>query len=142
MEQNGNDENGVNNLIGLGILGGIMILIILWNVYIKNDEKEIKGNYGITEGWIRYYDDGEKSVERRARSIEYSYQVNSKVYSRRINTDLKFRECNDGVIGKCASKRFWVIYSKKAPNRSLIDLNIEIQKSEELEFPKQINGFM
>jgi hypothetical protein len=117
------------------------VLFIFAGYKIANYYSEkgyVKKNYFITEGKIVKYD--EIGIEPK-RYLTYSYFVDGKLFKREIYGPNKiYYECLD-EISLCDKKRFFVIYSKKHPERSLIDLTVEIQDIDNRKFPNNLSKF-
>lgn len=136
-----NDDKG-EKITFLILWSSILVLIIWVIVYSEMSKREIKSDYGITEGWVVKYSDNDKSVEGSGRTITYSYKVDSRTYTRATQTNLKILECSESISEDCARKRYWVIYSKKKHGKSLVNLKIEIQGIEKPKFPETIKDFI
>jgi hypothetical protein len=118
----------------------IVIFMILFVVHWINnlkEEKKVLLKNKTTVGWLKEYDDG--GADFSAKSVTYSYEVLGKIFSREVNVTVGFKNCED--FDKCKDKRFWVIYSPDSPEKSLINLEIEIQGIENPEFPETLDGF-
>lgn len=124
------------------VIGSLLVLIISLNIYQSETARGIKEEYDITQGKMIKYVDSERSVEGKKRVITYSYNVGPKTHFRKIPTDIKFPECSGGLDHECARKRFWVIYSKKDPGKSLINLKIELQEKRKPKFPETLDDFV
>ena len=125
------------------ILLNILFVIIIFLVMkigekLRIEEKQnILNNYSITIGRIidigRWGDPGSKT-------IIYSYKVDSIEYKRSIYPMIYYPECETN-FNLCKEKRFWVIYYKSDPRKSLINLNHEIQGLANPIFPKSLDHF-
>lgn len=119
------------------ILVGIAVLIVIAFTLLKYKKgNEIKENYKVTSGKIVRYFSGGVDLSR---SIVYSYEINDKEHFREIIVNYRFEICND--FSQCKDKRYWVIYSPKNPENSLINLEIEIQGVENPKFPDNLDDF-
>ncbi len=104
-------------------IGIIIILIIIFDNYINSrNEENILNNYDITIGQIVDYS---ISGDADNRILVYNYVVEKKVYSRKISPSKYYDNCYYDKQ-KCFDKKFHVIYSKKYPEYSLIDISKEI----------------
>jgi hypothetical protein len=98
-------------------------------IYIKvlhyRDKKDVLRDYSHTTGWIVSYYKGSLDSYQL---LTYKYFVKGRAYFREISPRVDFTECNRN-FKFCADKRFVVIYSKKRPSKSLIDLRHELKDS-------------
>jgi|GEM_PF-3374450 len=118
----------------------ILIVVGIALLYQHFTKKDILGNYGISKAWITKYDT-HPAVEDAGQDISYSYQVNGKTFTRTFSTARTLSGCEDGIVGNCAEKRFWVVYDLEDPQKSLINLEVEIQGIVSPEFPKELDHF-
>ncbi|MBE9467613.1 MAG: hypothetical protein IMY72_04735 [Bacteroidetes bacterium] len=118
----------------------IVIFIILfighWINNIK-EKKEVLFKNKTTIGWLFEYDDG--GADFSAKSVIYSYEVLGKIFSREVNVTVGFKKCEN--FEEFKDKRYWIIYSPDSPEKSLINLEIEIQGIENPEFPETLDDF-
>ncbi len=114
-------NKNVKNLLGLILIALIMILGYKYST-IQVDH--IKENGSLTLGKITRVDDGGEAFDM---SATYEYQVESKVYSRIVEIDHRDRQRNfKGCLWTtkdCSGGFAWVLYSKKEPDESLINLD-------------------
>jgi hypothetical protein len=102
------------------------------------DKYYVKHNYQITIGKIIEYEEFGIGPNRY---LTYSYIVNGSEIRREIDSPrVIFKECLEPGK-KCDEKRFFVIYSRKHPERSLIDLTFEIQGIVNPNFPSSLLNF-
>jgi len=115
----------------------VILLFIPAGLNYLNKFKTIQ-DYKQTIGWITDYDEfgiGPNTY------LTYEYIVDNYKYSRRINgPNRKFPQCEDNIY-PCKNKRFIVIYSKKNPSNSLIDLTKELKKGEQVSMPSDLKDF-
>lgn len=75
------------------------------------------------------------------RYLIYEYIVNGKTYAREINgPNKRYDECFENP-SLYENRRFFVIYSKHSPDKSLIDITREIQGITNPELPKNMRNF-
>lgn len=97
----------------------VMIVNKLYNDYL--DENEIESNKGEIYGEIvDYYIVGTASPY-----IAYSYVVNAKEYKNVRSTFSAFIGCEKSR--KCLGRKFKVYYSKKNPQKSILNLDDELK---------------
>jgi hypothetical protein len=102
------------------------------------DKYYVKHDYQITIGKIIEYEEFGIGPNRY---LTYSYIVNGSEIRREIDSPrVIFKECLE-PSKKCDEKRFFVIYSRKHPERSLIDLTFEIQGIVNPNFPSSLLNF-
>ncbi|RPH27707.1 MAG: hypothetical protein EHM93_19150 [Bacteroidales bacterium] len=107
-------------------------------LYNYNDKKIVLRNYKTSRGKIiNYYRIGVEGVAY----LEYEYFVPNKKYRREICPISNKYDFCDRNIERCKNKEFWVIYSRKYPSKSLINLTKEIQGLDNAEFPKTLDNF-
>jgi hypothetical protein len=100
-----------------------------------SDKLYIKNDFLITKGKIVKCDEFGVGPNKY---LTYSYIVEGKEFKREINgPNVTFDDCKE-QNSKCEHKRFFVIYSPKHPERSLIDLTLEIQEVEDPKFPSTL----
>ena len=122
-----------------GLIG--LALYLLYNAFSEKWEaKEIKENHLITQGWITSYRNTRFTDLLSKRKITYAYQVDEELFSRQVGSQLSFPECKP-LGAACTNKRFWVIYAKDHPDRSLINLTVDIQKQSDPTFPEALDDF-
>lgn len=127
----------------LNILQFLLYLVIFGFAGYKivdyySDKAVVKNNYNLTIGKIIEYN--EIGIEPK-RFITYSYTVNGKLYKREICCPKKtYDECGEN-ISLCDKKRFVVLYSKAHPEKSLIDLTLDIKEIKDPIFPSTLNKF-
>ncbi len=103
------------------VLSVLMIFLIIWTTRTAIiNRKEIRKDYKIAQGKIiNYWEFGVDETHY----IEYEYVVEGKKYKRKINLSNEildtFEENNPRSYEKYC---FWVIYSPKNPQKSLINL--------------------
>jgi hypothetical protein len=145
MQDNGVDSGIVLKGKYIWVFFGAMAIFfyLAWNKDKKYRDEVIR-DYSFTQGQIIHYTDNlGKSVEGRDIFVEYSYQVDSKVFSRKVRTQ-EIDGCadsSDSILPKCSEKRFWVIYSNNDHDKSLINLRFELQKEDSSQFPKSLDNF-
>lgn len=96
-----------------------ILLISIIGVFVSfryyNDFKSyllLKNNTGKTTGIIvDYYEIGLSSFY-----MKYSYTVNGCVYTKTVNPDKLFENCEDDK--KCINTEIYILYSKKEPSIS------------------------
>lgn len=102
------------------------------------DKQIVINDYDQTLGWIIDYNEfgiGPNTY------LTYEFIVGNYKYSREINGPyIKFPECEDD-IKLCKDKRFLVIYSKKNPKKSLINLTREFKKGDIPSMPSELKNF-
>ena len=129
---------GKGQRIGLAILIGIAVVIFVLAFLDARQTRDIKTNFERTLGTLTTYEDI-LSVENSGTYIEYSFNVKSKLYSRKVNTNVKFKKCQDSPMN-CVGSKYWVIYEKGHPENSLIDLEFELKGDTTL-FPPSLDSF-
>jgi hypothetical protein len=126
------------NILQLIIYCAIFIFAGFKIANYYSDKLYVKNDFLITKGKIVEYDEFGVGPNRY---LTYSYNVDGKEFKRKINgPNASFDECRE-LNSKCEHKRFFVIYSPKHPERSLIDLTLEIQDFEKPEFPSTLIRF-
>lgn len=117
----------------------ILVAIILYNLYNGYKERVlVQNNYAFTYGKIVYC-----SVGGDASSVRmiYEYKVDNVFYNKTIlRLKSKYEICCKD-IRYCSDKRFWVAYSMKKPNKSMINLFKEIQNEKEPKPPVNLDNF-
>ncbi len=121
------------SIVGIGILS-----IILVNVQELNKNKYVRKDYKITKGFVKSVND--IGVESKS-FLSYYYFVESRRYERTIRVSREFENCCDDKNNKCCTSIFWVIYSTKKHDRSLINISLDLQDIENPEFPESIANF-
>jgi hypothetical protein len=127
-----------DNIIATIILSSIFLLISYKTFEKIMDKKEVKKEYNVTVGRIikyKVYGDGPNTT------LTYEYIVNEKTYTRLINGPKVFFDGCEDDISLCSNKLFLVSYSKKYPNKSLINLHLEVQENDSIKKPKSLWGF-
>lgn len=111
------------------IIGSILIVLFMfsYSLYMNNDynsyRKYITDNYCITIGNIESYS---ISGDADNRVLVYKYNVDGRMYSRKITPNIFHDECyNNKTL--CALKKFTILYSLTTPSNSLIDLTRETE---------------
>lgn len=129
------------NLSAIATIVIVLSGIVLGSYYKKKEINLITRDYKIAKGKIISYNDSRKSVEGTARAVKYSYQVDGQNYFGSLKSYvIEIDECVEVTSEACKNKRFWVIYSRLNPAKSLINLEIEID-SEHSEFPRSLTDF-
>lgn len=123
---------------GIVILIGIVIILFVWYYLDAKKTSEIKNNFDKTLGTLINYKDA-TGVEGTNIVIEYKYWAGAKMYSRKIQTMSKFQRCQDNPLN-CMGKKYWVIYQKDNPEKSLINMEFEIKGDSTL-FPQLLDNF-
>src|SRR5687767_3784088 len=108
-------------LIAVGVIGFFAFIIVNSSRY--NDREEVLRDYSYTLGQIVSY---RKVGDHSNRTLKYIYQIGERRFTRTISPEADFSYCEKD-ISLCDSKSFIVIFSKKVPSKSLIDLKHEIQ---------------
>lgn len=142
MEEIDPEEKSSSRVIFFIVFGAAAIFVLYQFFYRSQSKIDVKQDFNKTEGWIVKYFNGDSSDAGNGRTITYAYKVGSRIYSRYVFTIERFNECEDTIGKECAEKRFWVIYSKKNPNKSLINLHLEIQGLKSPDFPTSIEDFI
>ena len=122
-----------------------VVFLVIQGTRSKNKYiREVKNDYSVTKGWILDYEETLNSDLGSRTSITYTYELEGKRYTREIYAAKQFSECYNGeTIGNaCERKRFWVIYSKEDPSKSLINLQIDIQNIANPVFPETTDEFI
>lgn len=124
-------------VIYVGLL--VCLFFIVRHQIINSKHKGyVKSHYSITTGRIVKY----KSVGiYESIYLTYLYQIDNRIYYREINTDVDFPICINIDNEECKRKLFWVIYSPEHPQKSLINLSVEIQNISNPIFPKSLEHF-
>jgi len=130
---------GKGQRIGLAILIGIVVILFVLYYLDVGNRREITNDFEKTLGILTKYEDA-SSVEGRNINIEYSFTVDSKVYSRKIRTMTKFKKCQDNPLN-CIGKKYWVIYQKNHPENSLVNIEFEIEVENSNSFPDSLSDF-
>ena len=130
-------NNSQKKILQISFITIFMILFIVHWVNNIKEKKEVRLKNETTIGWLIEYDDG--GADFSAKSVIYSYEVLGEIYSREVNVTVGFKKCEN--FDECKDKRYWVIYSPDSPEKSLINLEIEIQGVENPEFPESLDGF-
>lgn len=117
----------------------LILLIIACAVWIYRDKtkQDILQHYDITKGQIVDYYIISVDITHY---LEYKYNVDDIEYLRKINPVTHFDQCENN-LNLCEDKLFWVIYDPDAPEKSLIDLTVEIQDIENPPFPETLDNF-
>jgi hypothetical protein len=132
------DEQVISNKGYLAILIAIAIIFLI-GFYLKTKKtSEIKNNFNKTLGTLTNYKDA-TGVEGTNIVIEYKYWADSKRYSRKTQTMVKYQMCQDNP-SNCIGKRYWVIYQMDNPGNSLINLKFELKGDSTL-FPSSLDNF-
>jgi hypothetical protein len=128
---------GKEERIGPVILIGLVIIMFVLGYLDNRDKRKIKNNFEKTLGILNKCEDA-SSTEGNNTNIEYSFTVNSKVYSRTIHTNTKIKKCRDTP---CIGKKYWVIYQKGHPEKSLFNISFEIEGENSTSFPESLDDF-
>jgi hypothetical protein len=114
--------NSVGDFFVVVLSVTIITSVICKKISNEIDRNEVLKDYEQTVGMmVSYYKIGNAS----RRSLTYKYLVNGKYYTRKISPQVDFSPCNKN-FELCSDKRFVVIYSRRHPYKSLIDLHHEI----------------
>jgi hypothetical protein len=109
----------IKNLLGLIL---IVVIMILGYEYSTIRVDYIKENGSLTLGKITRVDDGGEAFDM---SATYEYQVENKLYSRKVEIDPRDRQRNfKGCLWStkdCSGGFAWVLYSMREPGKSLIN---------------------
>ncbi|TLX72119.1 hypothetical protein E9993_18810 [Labilibacter sediminis] len=97
--------------------------MVMQSVIERLNKNKIISDYGITVGI--FHDFKEVGAEGNP-YLTYKYNVDGIDYFRTIMPQKKLYYCRDG---KCKGKMWKVLYYKKKPKRSLIDLSNEVTDS-------------
>ena len=138
MEDNEIILKGKGQRIGWVILIGIVVVIFILGFLEARRSRDIKTNFEKTLGTLTTYKDI-SSVENSGTYIEYSFNVKSQLYSRKVNTNVRFKKRKDNPPN-CVGRKYWVIYEKGHPENSLIDLEFELKGDTTL-FPSSLDSF-
>jgi hypothetical protein len=144
-EMDGDESNKNPKLQRSAILLLVLVfaLVVIGTIVKTRYRRDVKSDHHITYGWIVEYIDSERSsVEGKKRTIIYAYKAGAATFRRKVDTTLKFSECENVKDEECARKRFWVIYSKTDAGKSLINLKIELQEIDNPKFPDTLDGFI
>lgn len=117
----------------------LLIIIAGYWLYNNNDKRIVLKDYKYTIGkMVEYYRVGEEGVSY----LQYEYAIKNTIYYRKIcpTRNGEYDYCANN-FEQCKDKKFWVIYSRKNPSKSLIDLTNEIQGVENPEKPKTVDNF-
>ena len=106
------------------------LFIYLGYLHIQNKQyrRQVKDSPAYTEGALVTYGESSSVEGARYADIEYSYTVEGKRYSRKVDIPLELFRCE--TLASCAKKRFWVVYSTRDPQKSLINLQLEVRNTE------------
>jgi hypothetical protein len=119
----------------------LILLFFVFLIFLKNrKEQNIKSDYKFSIGKIIKYSDDTGS-DASGRNITYLYNVGKKTYRRTIKSGFFIDDCIYIKNAECQKKRYWVIYSKTHPEKSLIDLNVEIHDLKNLKLPTDLSHF-
>lgn len=127
-----------NNLIGIILISIAFIVFIIKTFGILDNRNQVIAEYNKTVGVIKEYNifgDG-PSIH-----IKYEYNVSGKTYSRLVNGNITNNNSLSEGIDDYVGKKFLVIYSRKHPEKSLIDLSREIDKIQDIDIPKSLHNF-
>jgi hypothetical protein len=127
-------------IINLVVVFAIISVVVAVYLYWVN-VSEVTEDFDFVTGKIVHYHDRAGSDAGPYISIKYEYEVAGKVYIRHVYSHRKFPECEVDINGPCGRRRFMVAYSKKNPESSLINLDLEIQNIEDQPLPKKLDGF-
>jgi len=99
----------------LFLILSILLTIIVVRSCIKQQEdfEEIRSNPQFTHGKIIDYNDG------RSKTFEYIYVINSKEYKGTAHVYSRLH-CEKVDIYRCLGTKYWVIYSKRNPEKSYL----------------------
>lgn len=131
----------VKNLLGLVLVALIMVLGFKYHAF-KVDS--IKEDGYITLGQIAKVDDGGEAFDM---SATYYYQVENKLYSRKVEISPSDKQRNfKGCLWSsrdCSGGFAWVLYSEREPDESLINLSriYSLADTSGLVKPKSFDGF-
>ena len=123
---------------GIILISITFILFVFLTIEKIDNRKQVANRYDKTIGTIVKYDifgDGPN------RHVIYEYTVNDKIYTRLINGPKKLYDECDEDISLCSQKKFLVLYSRKYPSKSLIDLTKEIDDINEVQIPNSLRNF-
>jgi len=126
-----NEESGLG--CGASILCLLVFCIFFGYLHIKDTQYRGQVTYSpaYTEGEIVAYSESSSVEGAKSADIEYRYTVEGKRYSRKVDISLRLFRCES--LDSCSQKRFWVVYSTRDPQKSLINLQLEIQNAEQPE---------
>jgi hypothetical protein len=126
------------NYIQFFIYLAILIFAMVKISSYYSDKSVVLKDFMITEGKIIEYKVFGVGPNRY---LTYEYIVDDRVYTREINgPNKRYDECSENH-SLCENKKFIVIYSKNAPDKSLIDVTREIQEIRNPELPKTMRNF-
>jgi hypothetical protein len=115
--------------------------IIGFGYFQKSSNREaVEKGFDKTQGWIEEYHDRRNS-DAGGIAITYGYKVGDHLFRREITGSAALSDCDGPMNDVCSHKRFWVIYSKEDPRKSLINLEMEIQDVSHPQFPETIEDF-
>ena len=127
-------QKPVTFLIYLIIFSIALVEII--NYY--TDKIAVSNDYLVTKGWIIEYK--EFGIGPNI-YVTYEYKVENKNFKREIDgPNKRYDKCKENIL-LFKKKRFKVIYSKRDPSKSLIDLTVEVQDSGKVTIPKTLKNF-
>ena len=114
------------NLLTKGFLGLTLIALAIFLGYKYSNQRveQIKDNGSLTFGKITSVDEGGEAFDM---SATYEYQVESKVYSRKVEIDHRDKQRHfEGCLWStkdCVGNFAWVLFSRKEPRISLVNLS-------------------
>jgi hypothetical protein len=142
MEKIEGDSSRFANFLIVLFLVMAVSFIVYQNIKSANDAASIKQGYVKDQAWIVSYSRYGPSDAGSGVTIRYGYSVDSILFTREVSVStIVFPECEDSLTIACAAKRFWVIYSKDDPDKSLINLKIQTQSYRNPPFPESLDDF-
>lgn len=126
-----NEESGLG--CGATIVLLLALFIYLGYLHIKDTQYRGQVTYSpaYTEGEIVAYNESTSAEGATSADIEYAYTVEGKRYSRKVDISVRFFRCES--LDSCSKKRFWVVYSTRDPQKSMINFQLEVQHAKQPE---------
>lgn len=116
----------------------IIASIVIYTLNEIRIKKMVLNNYKTTIAYVE--DVGVVGIESNV-FLTYSYIVNNVKYERTIQAPYEFEDCCEPKTNKCCTAKYWVIYSINKPDKSLINLTIDLQGIKNPIFPESLDYF-
>lgn len=138
MENNDNRTKKYGRIIFYSAFAIIITVLIVLNVRDEKEREYVLKSYDKTIGEIKEVNS--IGVERKT-FLTYTYTVGYRKYERTVKVSSELQGCCDLQTNPCCLARYWVIYSKDKPEKSLINLSMDLQSESNPTFPKSLEYF-
>jgi hypothetical protein len=121
----------------------LVLLLVLLKFYIDNRDLNYRNSIvnGKFDKTVGYFDFVSTGGDANFRSLGFFYFVNKEKYERQVKIDRHaFSDCFRDEL-RCKNYKFWVIYSKGNPDKSLIDLSRIFTNADTVKFPTTLSNF-